>query len=185
MVFSARDPIQQTAAIHRVFSQLDPGRMCPGKVVKPGADFDPNNCMKLSDFVRRGFAGAEFNQGLIHERPLCSQCMPPVTQCNQCIPWLAHAGAHPQDALVKRLAGDYCCYQPELFSEDEARMQAAFTNFLRVGVVIDTTDISSGLRVSTDLHFHIHLCMYVILLIYSDVVSSCAVFGACAGLEVC
>jgi len=49
---------------------------------------------------------------------------------------------------VKRLAGDYCCYQSELFEDDHARMEAALMNFLRVGVVIDGSSLSSGLEVS-------------------------------------
>lgn len=111
VVLLARDPVQQAASVHRIFAQLDPGRMCPGVEFKQGEPIDVARCTKLSDFVRRGFAGA-----------------------------------HHANALVRRLAGDYCCYQTEAFTEEEARIQAALTNLQRVGVVIDADDMMSGLQ---------------------------------------
>ncbi|KAL4447485.1 hypothetical protein ABPG75_004704 [Micractinium tetrahymenae] len=111
VVLVVRDPVQQAAAVHRIFAQLDPGRMCPGVEFKQGDPIELARCTKLSDFIRRGFAGA-----------------------------------HHANALVRRLAGDYCCYQSEAFAEEEARIQAALTNLQRIGVVIDAEDMMSGLQ---------------------------------------
>ncbi|KAL4447441.1 hypothetical protein ABPG75_004660 [Micractinium tetrahymenae] len=111
VVLLVRDPVQQAASVHRIFAQLDPGRMCPGVEFKQGERVEPARCTKLSDFIRHGFAGA-----------------------------------HHANALVRRLAGDYCCYQSEAFAEEEARIQAALTNLQRIGVVIDADDMMSGLQ---------------------------------------
>ena len=64
VVFTSRDPIQQTAAVHRVFCQLDPSRLCPGGVQHAGAVPDTAKCTKLSDFARRGFAGEQGRAGV-------------------------------------------------------------------------------------------------------------------------
>ena len=49
--------------------------------------------------------------------------------------------------LLVALAGDYCCYQPPLFTSDQARLKAALANLNRVGAVVVAEHMESSLRV--------------------------------------
>jgi len=105
-VLTVRDPVQQTAAMHRVFCQLDPARMCPALDTTNRAHINYKKCTPLSDFARRGFAGAAVRAPCccVGSVPMLSCCSFERVRCRLQAP-LSHAGARwpniPKDCAVQ------------------------------------------------------------------------------------